>query len=937
MANRTTLLATLALAFAVGTPAHAALWTGGGAPDLRWAKTGNWDNGEVNGGYEARFFDNTGTAAAAGTVTSQIDESDPYPLTYALTFSNTTGNYHTLQLRTGPPGVNAYTNVRALTVNHNVAGTTHVTMQSDPLAAGGATFATPGSNGTEDFLLGRRTVGGAGNYHGILDLSGADQVGIRFDEILLGTTTTGGNAETAQGELYLAPRSDIHANTMTLGDSPASSQGGLTNRLQLGQITNGIWVNTVTIGGRKSEALVDIRAGGKLYLKSNTYDRADLRLGYNNLNTGTRAFGEMDLTGGIYFKALLDELVIGHKSGGGGGRGVGRLTLADDNEIDATTIMIGNSDDGGQTDGSDQCWLKLGATNTIAVDTFTVGNKKSNALVEFAAPGGELALEGSAGARADLRIGRNDVNTGATALGVVDLSGGVVTAMLDDLQVGQRTRGSLSGSGTGILTIGSDAANSVDVNNVVLGQLDGSGSGTASGTININGGTFTVNGSVADGGGSSTINLNHGTMAVANGLAVDDLRVGTDLGNATLTVGGGAVSIGDGGGTLEVGRRDQALAGTTTGRLDLGAATGVTIDVSSVRVGTIASVAEEGWAQGFLTLSQAGNNTITADLLDVGESPDRGNTSNTSELHLGGALNTINANTVGFGRNKGRGSVDIVPGGTLTIQGRAGAGTEADLYIGYNVTSTGTQGFGQLDLTDCTFNATLDELRIGRHHSGSSSTGILTMDAGTVTANNIVLADGANSTGILNLNGGTLIAGAISQGGGNAQFNWSGGTLTVGTLGFSLTQDVAGTVFAPGQSPGLTTIAGDYALTAGSLEIEMNGTEQGDLDGDDIGYDFVDISGTATLDSTLQILLLDGFLPATWGAFDVLTATSITLGDGFLLEQPVGFWPHFFEATVVPGGNGEILRLTAAVPEPGTLALLALGGIGALRRRRRRS
>jgi len=92
------------------------------------------------------------------------------------------------------------------------------------------------------------------------------------------------------------------------------------------------------------------------------------------------------------------------------------------------------------------------------------------------------------------------------------------------------------------------------------------------------------------------------------------------------------------------------------------------------------------------------------------------------------------------------------------------------------------------------------------------------------------------------------------------------------------------------------------------------------------GNDFVNVEGIADLDGVLEVSLLGGFVPTSDMTFDVLTASSIDATDLSLTRG--------FRAYVVPGGNGEILRIT--VPEPATLSLLAIGGLGLLARRRRR-
>ena len=144
-----------------------------------------------------------------------------------------------------------------------------------------------------------------------------------------------------------------------------------------------------------------------------------------------------------------------------------------------------------------------------------------------------------------------------------------------------------------------------------------------------------------------------------------------------------------------------------------------------------------------------------------------------------------------------------------------------------------------------------------------------------------------------------------------------------------------GGTLAPGNSVGMSTISADYDLLGGRLEIEINGYDQGDQGivgpaGDEVGYDFVDVAGSATLDSLLEAVLLDGFVPGTGDTFDVLTAAEgVSLGDGFDLLTTGTMAPAtFFTAEVIDlTGNAQSLRLTVGVPEPGTMLLLVLGGL----------
>jgi hypothetical protein len=99
--------------------------------------------------------------------------------------------------------------------------------------------------------------------------------------------------------------------------------------------------------------------------------------------------------------------------------------------------------------------------------------------------------------------------------------------------------------------------------------------------------------------------------------------------------------------------------------------------------------------------------------------------------------------------------------------------------------------------------------------------------------------------------------------GGDFQFN--GGELRITDfLGHLVNQ---GGDFSPGASPAISTITGNYVQQpAGKLTIEIDGTTPG------TGFDQVLINGTATLGGTLQVNLLDGFVPQVGNSFEILRA-----------------------------------------------------------------
>jgi hypothetical protein len=66
--------------------------------------------------------------------------------------------------------------------------------------------------------------------------------------------------------------------------------------------------------------------------------------------------------------------------------------------------------------------------------------------------------------------------------------------------------------------------------------------------------------------------------------------------------------------------------------------------------------------------------------------------------------------------------------------------------------------------------------------------------------------------------------------------------------------------------PGSLAIRGDYTQTAnGTLALKIGGTDQG------TGYDYLSVSGTAVLDGTLEVSVLDGFFVQPGDTFTLVT------------------------------------------------------------------
>jgi hypothetical protein len=115
-----------------------------------------------------------------------------------------------------------------------------------------------------------------------------------------------------------------------------------------------------------------------------------------------------------------------------------------------------------------------------------------------------------------------------------------------------------------------------------------------------------------------------------------------------------------------------------------------------------------------------------------------------------------------------------------------------------------------------------------------------------------------------NLGGGLLKAAEVRGAAANTPFagtfDWTGGTLSVGTFICNLTQ--GGGTLMVGNSPGLTTVTGNYSLSSGDLDIELDGlTAQTE-------YDVLAVTGDVSLAGALALSL--GFPPAVGNSFTII-------------------------------------------------------------------
>ncbi len=126
--------------------------------------------------------------------------------------------------------------------------------------------------------------------------------------------------------------------------------------------------------------------------------------------------------------------------------------------------------------------------------------------------------------------------------------------------------------------------------------------------------------------------------------------------------------------------------------------------------------------------------------------------------------------------------------------------------------------------------------------AGIVNEGTVSLDAGCTLIANAAYTQTAGST---SLNGATLDAPLVDLQGGLL----AGSGIITGSV-----RNAAMLEGGFGGAPGSLNIQGDYTQAAeGTLALKIGGTDPG------TGYDYLSIGGTATLDGTLEVSVLDGF------------------------------------------------------------------------------
>ncbi len=469
----------------------------------------------------------------------------------------------------------------------------------------------------------------------------------------------------------------------------------------------------------------------------------------------------------------------------------------------------------------------------------------------------------------EIRIPFNNSNTG-----VVDVQTGTV-----NFSGGGTSTGSWTVAAPAVLEFGGGT------HNLNAGGVAGAGLVRFTNGTTHSAGTYNVTATQIDSAGVANFNAAASTGTLALGNAVN--QAGTLGGAANFTIsglftwftglmngdgttfanGGINLDVKSGGATLSR-RLDNALMAVWTGTDVISFNNGVfnnngTFDVQIDR--TIFNVGTSSFDNNGTFKKSAG-----AGLLDVDVAFTNDGTVEvlTGTVSFDGTLTNLTGGTLNGGTWIVRDNASLLTPGANITENQANVTLEG-------VTSSFPK-FNAIASNTATGSFTIQNGRIFTTSAAYSNAGSTTISAGSVflvpAGNNYTQTAGTTTVD------GSLTADAILINGGTL--------LGVGVLHGDVSN--AGHV-APGTSPGVLVIDGDYTQTAaGVLDVEIASATM---------FDQLQISGAASLDGTINVTRPGGFVPVLNDAFPVLTFASRTgdfaVKNGFLLGNALAFTEQF--------------------------------------------
>ena len=676
--------------------------------------------------------------------------------------------------------------------------------------------------------------------------------------------------------------------TVTDGIVIAPLNSGLSvGNLGTGQLTvstGGLLIGSpkIAVGGGANGTLV-INNGGDIIASDVTIAALSGHTGAATITGASSSLLAAALHVGKAASGTLDILASGRVDSSSG-------TIASAAGITGTVNV-----DGTNSQWNDSGELKIGNAGAGTLN-ITAGGKvqDTNGFIAFDGGGGTVLVSGA---------NSQWINSGVVQVGLF----GKGTLTISDGGFVKCANGNVGGFNHNGVALVSGAGSSWDAGFINVGFVDGTGQLTIEKGASIS----STEGSIGAGSGSNgTANVTGvgSTWSNAGNLAVGDQGTGTLNVIGTTVTNTGSLTVGNSGsGTLAITAGGSisntsghvGLASGGTGTVNLDGANSQWINSSELRIGESGSgtvnISAGGRLQntiGFLgygtsgTANVDGSNSrwINSSILQVGfNGPGSFNVTGGAHVESLGGTIAISASSVSTAAVSGAGStwtntgsltVGLNGNGALTIAA-GGSVSNTDVSIGILAGSTGTVTVGGNGST-WTINGALG-VGVDATSGDDGGMGVLRIQAGGTVS---VAADttiGDSTPGHMNqliLEGGTFTAPDISFRHAFKPFFWTSGTLHTGIYHGNIIVPNGG-VLAPGNSAGVTKIEGDYSQGSpgATLQIEIGGTTSGTQ------YDKVNVTGNVFLGGSLQLAMLNGFVPNAVDTFTILDAAGSLSGS----------------------------------------------------------
>ncbi|MFI5377705.1 MAG: autotransporter-associated beta strand repeat-containing protein, partial [Tepidisphaerales bacterium] len=588
---------------------------GGGWAYVTKQGAGTWTMNGIN------VYQGT-TTINQGTLKFGVDQNLAYGLTFGaaaastnvgtldLTTANATfGGDLLVQTNTATANTITIGSGKTLTTNGNTtvgvntaAGqTTKLVVTGD--VAGNGTWNITNSTAAGFVQIGAAT-GGTNANSATMDLSGLGTFNANLSGgasiFRIGDNNT--TSTTATTGVTLAVNSTITTNTLGVGDM--AGEGGLFAYLKLGSGTNIINASTINVGNiglstnaRSSGNITFNTSTGTAVIRGQTGGNSPAALKVGAVaggNTNTLLNSYVDFSGHSV-DALFSTAEIGTSNGGATTNYTAAFTF-DTGTLNISTLTLGKKTSA--TGFLYTASMTLGNSTTNAANTVTLGSvAMAGHTSTLGAVTSNLTIQGSnttVNIAGPFTIASNTGAVGGTPTGVVTINGGSTTVASGITLASRTSTGVVNGSliiNGGSLTVGGDIA------------VSGAGTGAATTTLTLNGGTLDMKGyAIGAGNAINTLTLASGTLKNVGSINAVNPITKTTAGTLTL----------DG---------NNAYSGVTTvsaGTL-LIAPTGILANSDvTVAAGATFTVASGGVVSNSMTLTAEGNVNFNNPTVTIG-------------------------------------------------------------------------------------------------------------------------------------------------------------------------------------------------------------------------------------------------------------------------------------------------------------------------------